>query len=251
MPSLTPPNSSPASPDPDVVMAEMMGFSSFGSKPNPKKKRKLRPTSVKNTGSGSNSLPLGTESSRGKRKLKHVKEMMKDEGRVEGRGNEQGEKYEERDVEEEDDSVNDGGVPLPGSSSQILHPQLNQGVKNNDPTLDSSTSKPRAKVIADERGNSIKSGFEKNAPPVLAESLPLYIIPNPARRPNTSSSSSSSSSPRKLAIQSTYPNSTSQAQQGQQKQQDFKSLRKGIRDEWGDMMYYDDSFVEDPWKGLG
>ena len=33
-----------------------MGFSSFGAKPNPKKKRKLGQTS---TGSGSNSLPLG------------------------------------------------------------------------------------------------------------------------------------------------------------------------------------------------
>ncbi len=31
---------------------------------------------------------------------------------------------------------------------------------------------------------------------------------------------------------------------------DFIALRRGIRDENGDMAYYDASFVEDPWKGL-
>lgn len=244
MPSPTPPNSPPASPDPDAVMAEMMGFSSFGSKPNPKKKRKLHPTSPENTGSGSNSLPLGTGSSRGKRKLEEVKERMKDEERVlRGRENERGEKYEERDVE--DDSVDDVGVPLPGPSSQILHLRLNRGVKDSDPILDSLTTKTKAKVLVEERDNSAKSGIDKNASPVLAEGLPLYIDLNPARQ-----NPSSSSSEQLPTIQSTYPNLTSQSQQGRQKQHDFKSLRKGIRDEWGDMVYYDGSFVEDPWKGL-
>lgn len=243
MPSPTPPNSPPASPDPDAVMTEMMGFSSFGSKPNPKKKRKLHPTSAENSGSGSNSLPLGT-GSRGKRKLEQAKDVMKDDERVQVRGNEQGEKHDERDVE--DDSVDDGGVPLPGPSSQIQHPQLNQGVRDSDLTLDSLTTKTQAKVL-EERDNSAKSYFEKNASHVLAEGLPLYININPARA-NASVFPFQSSS-QQLPVQSTYSNPTSQSQHGRQKH-DFKSLRKGTRDEWGDMAYYDGSFVEDPWKGL-
>ena len=243
MPSPSPSNSRAASPDPGAVMAEMMGFSSFGSKPNPKKKRRLNPTSPENSGSGSNSLPLGT-GSRGKRNLEQARNVMKDDERVQVRANEQGEKHDERDVE--DDSVDDGGVPLPGPSSQILHPQLNQGVKDSDPTLDSLTTKTQAKAL-EESDNSAKSCFEKNASRVLAEGLPLYININPARA--NSSVFPFQSSSQQLPRQSAYSNSTSQSQHGQQKH-DFKSLRKGTRDEWGDMAYYDGSFVEDPWKGL-
>ncbi len=31
---------------------------------------------------------------------------------------------------------------------------------------------------------------------------------------------------------------------------DWRALRKGVRDENGDVAYYDGSFVEDPWRGL-
>ncbi len=31
---------------------------------------------------------------------------------------------------------------------------------------------------------------------------------------------------------------------------DWQALRKGFRDERGDMAFYDGSFVEDPWRGL-
>lgn len=237
MPSPTPPNSPPASPDPDAVMAEMMGFSSFGSKPNPKKKRKLHPTSPENTGSGSNSLPLGT-GSRGTRKLEQAKDEGKDDERDQSKINEGGEKYDKGDAE--DDSVDDGGVPLQGPS-QILHPQLNQSVKDSDLILD-SIIKTHAKVL--EKDNSAKSGFEKNASRVLAEGLPLSITQaqqNPSVLPYQS--------PSQLLLQSSYPNPASQSQHGRQKH-DFKSLRKGIRDERGDMAYYDGSFVEDPWRGL-
>ena len=250
MPSPTPPNSPPTSPDPDAVMAEMMGFSSFGSKPNPKKKRKLDPTSPENTGSGSNSLPLGT-GSRGKRKLEQAKDKGKDDERDQGKRNEGGEKYDRGDAE--DDSVDDGGVPLQGPS-QFPRPQLNQSVKDSDLILDSIIKKHHAKVLEEEEEeeegeeeNSAKSGFEKNASRVVLadEGLPLYIPQaqqNPFVFPHQSPS-------QLLLLQSSYPNPASQSQHGRQKH-DFKSLRKGIRDERGDMAYYDGSFVEDPWRGL-
>lgn len=237
MPSPTPPNSPPSSPNPDAVMAEMMGFSSFGSKPNPKKKRKLHPTSPENTGSGSNSLPLGI-GSRGKRKLEQAKDKGKDYESDQGKRNAGGEKCDKRDSV--DDSVDDGGVPLQGPS-QIPHPQLNQSVKDSDLILD-SIIKTHPKVLEEE--NSAKSGFEKNSSRVLAEDLPFYITQaqqNPAVFPYQS--------PSKLLLQLSYPNPASQSQHGRQKH-DFKSLRKGIRDERGDMAYYDGSFVEDPWRGL-
>lgn len=31
---------------------------------------------------------------------------------------------------------------------------------------------------------------------------------------------------------------------------DWNALRRGVRDEKGDMAFYDKSFVEDPWRGL-
>lgn len=241
MPSPTsqtsPPVSPPASPNPDAVMAEMMGFSSFGSKPNPKKKRKLHPTSPENSGSGSNSLPLGT-GSRGERKLEQAKNKVKDDERDQGGRNERGEKIDKIDAE--DDSVDDGGVLLQGPS-QIPHPQLSQSTKDTDLTLD-SIIKTHGKVL--EEDNSAKSGFEKKASRVLAEGLPLYI--NQAQR---NPSVFPYQSPSQLPLQTSNPSPASHSQHGQQKH-DFKGLRKGIRDERGDMAYYDDSFVEDPWRGL-
>lgn len=237
MPSPTPPNFPPGSPNPEAVMAEMMGFSSFGSTPSRKKKRKLHLTSPENTGSGSNSLPLGT-GSRGKRKLAQAKDMVKDHERVQSGEDWQGEKNDEGDVE--DDSVDDGGVPLPGPS-QIPHPEPNLGVKDTGLTPNSPT-KTQAKVL--EESDSAKSCFEKKASRVLAEGLPLYI--NPARQ-NPSVFPFQSSS--QLLLQSLYSNPASKFQHGWQNH-DFKSLRKGTRDEQGDMAYYDGSFVEDPWRGL-
>lgn len=177
---------------------------------------------------------------------------MKDDERVQGRGNEQRKKYEERDVG--DDSLDDdGGVSLPGRpSSQVLNPQLNQGIKDSDIPLDSLITKTQTKKVL-EGDNSAKNSFEKNASPlVLAEGLPLYINNiNPARQNLSVFPFQSTSSSQLPPIQSTYPNPTSQTQHhGHQKNYDFKSLRKGTRDEWGDMAYYDSSFVEDPWKGL-
>lgn len=236
MPSPTPSNSPLASSDPDAVMAEMMGFSSFGSKPITKKKRKLHPTSPENTGSGSNSLPLGT-GSRGKRKPEQAKCKVKDNERDQDGRNERGVKYDKRDAEV--DSV-DGGVPLQGPS-QILHSQLNQSVKHSDLTPD-SINKTHAKALEEDK--SAKTGVEKKASRVLAEGLPLYITQaqqNPSVFPYQS--------PSQLPLQSSYPNPTPQSQHGRQKH-DFRSLRKGIRDERGDMAYYDGSFVEDPWRGL-
>lgn len=245
MPSPTPPNSPPDSPEPDALMAKMMGFSTFGSKPNSKKKRKLHPTSPENTGSGSNSLPLGT-GSRGKRKLEQAKDKGKDGERDQGKRNEgDGKSYDQRDTED-DDSVDDGGVPLKGLN-QISQPQLNQSVKDSGLILD-SIIKSHAKVLEEEEENSAKSGFEKNASSVLAEGLPLYMGTQAQENPSVFPYQSPS---QLLLRSSSYPNpaSHSQSQHGRQKH-DFKSLRKGIRDERGDMAYYDGSFVEDPWRAL-
>lgn len=245
MPSPTPPNSPPASPDPDAVMAEMMGFSTFGSKPSSKKKRKLHPTSPENTWSGSNSLPLGT-GSRGKRKIEQAKDEGKNDERNQIKGNEGGEKkHDQRNAEDNSFDHDDGGVPLKGPNP-IPQPQLNQRVKDSDPILD-SIIKTHAKVLEEEE-KSARSGLEKNASGGLAEGLALYITQaqqNPSVFPYQSPS-------QLLLLQSSHPPnpaSHSQSQHGRQKH-DVKSLRKGIRDERGDMAYYDGSFVENPWRDL-
>lgn len=163
---------------------------------------------------------------------------MKDDERDQGEINERGVKYDNRDAE--DDSVDDGGISLQGPN-QIPPPQLNQSVKYSDLTVD-SLIKTDTKVL--EEDNSAKSGFENNASCVLAKGLPLYVT-----QAQQSPSVSPYQMPSQLPLQSSYPNPASQSQHGRQKH-DFKSLRKGIREERGDMAYYDGSFVEDPWRGL-
>ncbi len=161
---------SPSASDTETAdMAAMMGFSSFGAKPNPpSKKRKLEQLAATRTGaesgSGSNSMPLGQP--RGQKK-------------------------------EATDGL--GGFNKQHGRGREGHVQPVESIK---------------KV---ESGKGEKAGGAKDAG---------------ASSTNTVGSSDGLPAG---ALQGNY---------------DWQSLKRGVRNERGDVAYYDASFVEDPWKHL-
>ena len=175
MPEYNEPNvGSPSASDTESAdMAAMMGFSSFGPKPNPpSKKRKLGQPAASGfgaeSGSGSNSMPLGKP--RGQKK--------ETEGGPRG-------------LDEQDREWREGHV-------------------------DSVEAERVVKAITEEK---IDGG-----------------VKDTANRGQLSTG--------KTDNQAGLPAG------GWQNQYDWHALRKGIKDESGDVAYYDASFVEDPWKHL-
>lgn len=164
-------NGSPSASDTEATdMAAMMGFSSFGAKPNPpSKKRKLEQTAASKTGagsgSGSNTMPLGKP--RGQKKdadrgsqASGQQDMGRDEGYAQASETGEGE-------ERVQGAKGDGGAAHGGD-------ELMSGGNGHSGLLESG-----------------------------AEGRPNWNV-----------------------------------------------LRRGVKDERGDMAYYDASFVEDPWKHL-
>lgn len=212
-----------------------MGFSSFGAKPNPKKKRKLDQSSA---GSGSNSLPLGTGRRQeielaSKTDIGSEEKLVGEGNKTENFGRQEAEKDEDGDGET---TGEDGGVPIPHSFGNAYPPRA----YNTEPSLHLRESLTE------------NSNDANNTPDLQRTSRnPPFQAPNslPPRPPPSTSSSfqnmQSQSQPQWLA--QTQPSPYTQKSQ---QAYDLRALRKGIRDENGDMAYYDESFVEDPWRAL-
>lgn len=211
-----------------------MGFSSFGAKPNPKKKRKLEQTS---TGSGSNSLPLGAGRRQESQLVNKIdigsdKNLAREGNEIEEFGMHEAEKDENGDAE----ISGKDGVPTPHNLSNAHPPRA----PNTDPSP--------------ERRNSHTAKFnDANTSPdlQLPSEMPPFHSPNslPPRPPPSMSSVQHVQSPQ----QPQWPAPTQPSANAQLSSQAYETsaLRKGIRDENGDMAYYDESFVEDPWRLLG
>ena len=149
-------------------VAAAMGFGSFGSKPHLAKRRKTNATD--NTGSGSNSEPLG---------MRPVKEAIMETAK------------------------------LPSTQ-----PELNTIVSLNYSAEPQDPARPlETKAVSQEDDTQ----------------TPLY------QHPGTGSHSQASR------------NSAGKLPNGEW---DWQALRRGVRDEQGDIAYYDASFVEDPWAAL-
>ena len=155
-------------------MAQMMGFSSFGSKPNPQSKKRKREIAQlaasgpgAESGSGSNTMPLGKP----RRKPVDVKD--------EEAGN-----YEQSNV----------------------------------------------------TGETVR--FSDEHQQILGDQVPEEAVPDRDWRKESAKPSAS---------QNAFAQSTGGRGQAQQ---DLYALRKGVRDQRGDVAYYNPSFIEDPWKDL-
>lgn len=211
-----------------------MGFSSFGAKPNPKKKRKLEQTS---TGSGSNSLPLGAGRRPESQPVNKIdigseKKLAGEGNKREDLGTHEAEKDEDGDA---GTSGEDDGVPNPHNLSNANPPRA----PNTDPSPDLQNS------------HTANFNDANNTPDLhLPSRMSPFHPPNsfPPRPPPSMSSVEHVQLPQ----QPQWPAPTQPSAYAQLSSQayEIRALRKGIRDENGDMAYYDESFVEDPWRAL-
>lgn len=197
------------SPSPAENIAAAMGFSTFGAKPNPpKKKRKLAdPTSE---GSGSNNTPLGVRT----RKLAG-QQAREDEGRCQDTSN----------------GTRMGGVQDQGQWSAHSESRDGRTTSNALPAPD-----PLAAAALDETaGMLLETGL-----------LPQYLDWSEGFVEWGPHDNGRWEEQRRVG-------GDEMRRQGKRSdgEWDWHALRKGVLDERGDVAFYDGSFVEDPWRGLG
>ncbi|MCJ1470530.1 hypothetical protein MMC07_009176 [Pseudocyphellaria aurata] len=214
--------SPPGSP---ISLAQTMGFSSFGSKPNPKKKRKLQQPS--HTGSGSNSTPLGT-SRRQESELASRLDIRSEKEFAEGEDGSEREASERLEAEKDEDG--DGGSTGEDKGGPVPH--IFSNARASDPRKSNLND---ANNTPDLRPTSRTPTFHS----------PKSLPPRPSPPASSSFQNVRSQSPQ-WPTQLQAPPRTQQSPQSH----NFRSLRHGLRDENGDMAYYDESFVEDPWRAL-
>ena len=195
-------------------MAATMGFASFGRKPNPpKKKRKLE---QEGEGSGSNSMPLGMRVRKG--------EDVRENGLGEGERVEvvdelvvNGELVVGKEAGEEsrDDAMGGGGsygAEVDGERNAV------------DSNRQYHTATDRPPDVGFEATFTENVAAVQQSPlsePRISAQFPCTIVSGPGAGRKTNSN-----------------------------EWDWWALRKGVRDERGDMAFYDASFVEDPWRYL-
>jgi len=212
------------SPSPIEDIAAAMGFGTFGRKPNPpKKKRKL--ADLNSEGSGTNNTPLGVRSRR-----IGVQDGMGEEG-LDG-GQEQGHaELERRDQvlgedqmsESQDGIAAEHGFAMPDVAAD-------ESTKPIDPN---NHHQPRDRPPSSSPPNPNSTNKYEPRHPSMEHSI------HPARaqiqRPATIKGGS-------------------QAGRKADGSWDWVWLKKGVEDGRGDTVFYDQSFVEDPWlkfKGQG
>lgn len=194
-----------------------MGFSTFGSKPHLAKKRKLEdPPNAEEM--GSDSLSIGSK--RGERAGAdvitgaHLSQVGGDgDGGTMGVDEEDAYGVEDRSVEDEDVRKEVGSEDM-GSHTRY-----------------------GAQVL------SLVSGRSSRPPEREVSPAEPATIPAIRAAAYDTVDSSNNTTP---ALTTNKMTTTTGSESGY----NFLALRHGVRDENGDVAYYDHSFVEDPWKGL-
>lgn len=209
-------------------IAATMGFASFGAKPNPPKKRKRG--DLHSEGSGSNNTPLGVG---GKQRQGQKMQSVAPHGGagvrlgLEGEGNSGGIVGGAEDnkdlaygsgrgtvpsLADDEDDAGPRYVEEDEDENEDDHEQLQMPLHQIKPT------KPLATYT-----------------PAPTDPIPFHQQQGTAQEHRQGSGFNPGHIPGKRA----------------DGQWDWQALRKGVRDERGDMAYYDASFVEDPWAQLG
>ena len=197
------PSSRSPSPPPEEDVAAAMGFASFGSKPNPpKKKRKLAGVDMSNEGSGSNNTPLGVRT--------------KGPIRVE-KGNQSQDQEYSKTQSHQDYAV--GSHDNVGGHVSEAKCQVNGSPGYG---VDGYASHP-ADEDDEGKGSLHAQGLNSTGGPSTTS---IHNIP----------------------IMSPYVQHT--GGKDSNGNWDWQALRRGVIDENGDTAYYDESFVEDPWRHL-
>ena len=189
-----------------------MGFASFGSKPNPpKKKRKIAGADPNSEGSGSNSMPLGV-------RLRAVGV---------GEGANGGASVLERW---------DEGEGVRDQYDLVQRPSGGEVVDLNDSLVRSGVDSDRL----GETGRLATEGEQYNLGPDAFKGFK-------PEAPNVNLVDM------QAGMQKRDTDAVRVSQAGGRKDDgswDWQALRRGVRDERGDTAFYNENFVEDPWRDL-
>ncbi|KAI9808979.1 MAG: hypothetical protein M1827_007101 [Pycnora praestabilis] len=237
--------------DEAMDIAATMGFTTFGAKPG--KKRKFNPGTDAATdapelsnlgaGSGSNATPLGTQTARGAALKQRTVGAADDEAYaqvMDAAGFEEVEDPEHLEETPPDSLLGSGGVGTRSGNNQ----GQGGGKGTGESAVIASQSIPGHESPPQDIGlgrgpgqgkRNIQYGgtYDSDYTMSAADSSSIsYLLP--ARFPVAASST--------MAAPHTHGPGNSQV--------DAQQLRRGIRNERGDIAYYDPSFVENPWKEI-
>ncbi len=259
------------SPSPSEDIAAAMGFSSFGAKPNPpKKKRKL--ADPNSEGSGSNNTPLGmrTRTPGGQQLRKEV--ASRDQGqlaeiRAQGRG------QQRSGHSEAEEAPSDGlANPDPLAAAAVdetagmlletgLLPQYldwNEGFAEGGPRDDRNRNWEGKGRVAGQNPDPLAAAALDETAGVLLEMglLPQYLDWNEGFAEGGPCDDRNRKGQGQVAGQVGGGGGGEDEMRRQGKRGDgtwdWQALRKGVVvNERGDVAFYDGSFVEDPWRSLG
>lgn len=190
-----------------------MGFASFGAKPNPpKKKRKLAGVDANSEGSGSNNTPIGVRGKRGAGARSGLG-TGRDEGDGEGKRGQQ--------------VLDQGKYEAEGGG----------GYGGGDVNLQRSFDVYEGRELERQSELSLLDGGDEDS---HIEATHKHNLEARERPPHVDSMASPG-----VPMHNRQP--IGKANDGNW---DWDALRRGVRDENGDMAYYKASFVEDPWRKL-
>ncbi|KAL8924965.1 MAG: hypothetical protein Q9172_002447 [Xanthocarpia lactea] len=233
-------------------MAAAMGFSSFGTQPqaHPSKRKKTSHNTEAErniAATGGNTLPLGIPKARPQRV--EAMEGIQQIGGKEGAGDtyagremmeegepdilEGAEKHQRLDdpLEEENKKDEETSILLQ-RQAQLLRRINESYVSHPHPQRP-----PQMETIPDPNGEE-----EKNSEPAAHT-----ITQNENTKANPTTSMKANETPQSKAQKTTGPNAaTKEGFEGHT----WAEWKRGIRNERGDMAFYDASFVEDPWRNL-
>lgn len=224
--------------DENSDIAASMGFSSFGGQPNKKRKYNSKTDAVTDAplrkgskehgvGSGSNKMPLG------KARPKSIGAQGNRELDGSGKGLAFGATVDGGDAVDDPGYVNDTppGSPVRVSYNAAMEQGISQAQASEGTDRDISNrasvpTKPLA--VEDKRSQGLPPK------PLSSMSIPSSLPPKP---PVPTWSSGAGASEASVGRVGGSDNG-------------LRQLRKGVKNEKGDIGYYDPSFVEDPWKEL-
>ncbi len=231
------------------AMAASMGFSSFGAQSNKRRKYNSKTDAVidktkplKAMGSGSNKTPLGEVRAKvrnGGDAAHKDGDVLDAQGAIGGLGKMETERADE-------DGDGDGPIYADESPPLIPHPTLDTKIAQRNHPLDQcipdlSSSSSGRKIVPVPAQAPSTSTTEANQPAsshqISATSKPIPIHSSLPPKP-----------PPPSARSSEILRSADHAKRAND--DEAWRWRKGVKNENGDVAYYDASFVEDPWREL-
>ncbi|KAL8914821.1 MAG: hypothetical protein Q9171_000657 [Xanthocarpia ochracea] len=231
-------------------MAAAMGFSSFGTQPqaHPSKRKKISHNGEaerNRAATGGNTLPLGIPKARQQRV-----EAMEGVQQVGGKGS-VGDTYAGREMMEE------GGPDIREGAEK--HQRLDNPLEGDD-KKDEETSillQRQAQLLQRINGGYVSNPHPQRPPQMgtipdrngegIDSEPAAHVMQNENTKANSTISTKADEIPQLQDQKTTGPNAaTKEGFEGHT----WSEWKRGIRNERGDMAFYDASFVEDPWRNL-